>query len=143
MKMTTIEMDPNKFYSILVDVKDLNLQKTIDFINKIKGVYESQNIKAVYSAVVDGTPILTINEIDRTTLPVNLNDKLYIINEGKVYPVYVTAIKIDNKKNGNRICVAGTFHYSDDYTHDYRATFPFESLGKTLFRSKEEAKANL
>lgn len=72
-------------------------------------------------------------------LPVNLHDKVYVNYKGNTYPVYVTAIRIDNKKHNNRICVSGTFHFSEDYAYDYSATFTFESVGKTLFRTAEEA----
>ena len=76
---------------------------------------------------------------DYTRLPVSLNEKLYVNYKGQTYPVYVTAIRIDNKRHNNRICVCGTFHFSEDYAHDYSATFSFDSVGKTLFKSPEDA----
>jgi hypothetical protein len=59
--------------------------------------------------------------------------------KGGVYPVKVNAIRIDTKKNNHRICVWGTFHLYEDYSHEYKATFPFDSIGKSLFYTDSEA----
>lgn len=139
-----LEMDPNKIYTVIVEVGDMDKISTMDFLQRVKYLYEQQGItNAVYAASSHGISNIILQETNPTILPVNVSDKLYIINKGNIYPVFVRAIRLDAKSTRNRIHVAGTFHYSDSYVHNYKATFPFESLGKTLFRSEEEAKANL
>lgn len=82
-------------------------------------------------------------------LPCKVGDTLYINYkylrnwESKTYPVRVNAIRLDTKKNNHRICVRGTFHLKEDYSHNYMATFKFDSIGKTLFRTREEAEQAL
>ena len=79
--------------------------------------------------------------------PCKVGDVLYVIfkayNEEKVYPVNVSAIRMDTKKNNNRVCVWGTFHITEFYAHEYKATFKFDSIGKTVFLTREEAEAKL
>ena len=58
------------------------------------------------------------------------------------YPVKVYAFRFDNKKKSMRMCVKGDFEntsYGGRYTHSYLATFGLESVGKTVFLTKEEA----
>ena len=80
-------------------------------------------------------------------LPCKVGDVLYVVfkayNEEKVYPVNVSAIRMDTKKNNNRVCVWGTFHITKFYAHEYKATFKFDSIGKTVFLTREEAEAKL
>ena len=76
-------------------------------------------------------------------LPCKVGDRMYVKYKGIVYPVRVDAIRIDTKKNNHRICVRGTFHLYNDYSHEYKATFPFESIGKSLFYTNSEAKGGL
>ena len=79
--------------------------------------------------------------------PCKVGDVLYVIfkayNEEKVYPVNVSAIRMDTKKNNNRVCVWGTFHITEFYAHEYKATFKFDSIGKAVFLTREEAEAKL
>ena len=72
-------------------------------------------------------------------LPCKVGDKMYVIYKGIAYPVRVNAIRIDTKKNNHRICVSGTFHLYEDYDHNYKATFPFDSIGKSLYYTEKEA----
>ena len=73
-------------------------------------------------------------------LPCKVGDTMYVIYEGVVRPVKVNAIRLDTKKNNHRICVWGTFHLYEYYSHKYKATFPFDSIGKRLFYTDSEAK---
>jgi hypothetical protein len=72
-------------------------------------------------------------------LPCRVGDTMYVKYKGIAYPVKVNAIRIDTKKNNHRICVSGTFHLYEYYDHDYKATFPFDSIGKSLFYTEAEA----
>ena len=82
-------------------------------------------------------------------MPCKVGDTLYVNFqylrswENKTYPVTVNAIRLDTKKNNHRICVNGTFHLREDYSHNYMATFNFDNIGKTIFRTREEAEAKL
>lgn len=73
-------------------------------------------------------------------LPCKVGDTMYVKYDGVVFPVVVNAIRLDTKKNSNRICVTGTIHLYGDYSHKYKATFPFNSIGKSLFYTEAEAK---
>ena len=78
--------------------------------------------------------------------PCKVGDILYVIykwHNEKVYPVKVSAIRMDTKKNSNRICVWGTFHITESYAHEYKATFKFDNLGKNVFLTREEAERAL
>ena len=72
-------------------------------------------------------------------LPCKVGDVMYVNYKDNVYPVTVNAIRIDTKKNNHRICVWGTFHLDESYAHEYKATFPFDSIGKSLFYTDLEA----
>ena len=72
-------------------------------------------------------------------LPCKVGDTMYVKYKGIAYPVKVNAIRIDTKKNNHRICVSGTFHLYEDYDHNYKATFPFDSIGKSLFYTEAGA----
>lgn len=64
----------------------------------------------------------------------------------EVYPVEAYAFRYDDKKNNMRVCVEGRFkidEYGGNYTHFYRATFPWESVGKTVFLTQKEAEKAL
>ena len=63
MKMQIIEMDTNKIYSIMVEVGDMKKQDVVEHLEKIKTLYEALDIKAVYCAMRDGIPLVTINEV--------------------------------------------------------------------------------
>lgn len=82
-------------------------------------------------------------------MPCKVGDTLYVNFqylrswENKTYPVTVNAIRLDTKKNNHRICVNGTFHLSENYSHNYMATFNFDNIGKTIFRTREEAEKAL
>ena len=57
-------------------------------------------------------------------------------------PVKVYALRFDTKKNNMRICVEGKFKissYDGSYPHYYNGTFAWNSVGKTVFLTKEEA----
>lgn len=58
-----IEMDINKVYSIIVEVEDMPKAEVIEYLNRVKSLYEEKGIKAIYSAMSYGVPTLTINEI--------------------------------------------------------------------------------
>ena len=66
MKIKTIEMDTDKVYSIIVEVGDMHKNEALEFLNKVKSLYEALGIIAVYSAMTYGVPIITINEIQST-----------------------------------------------------------------------------
>lgn len=72
-------------------------------------------------------------------LPCMVGDTMYVKYKGIAYPVNVNAIRVDTKKNNHRICVLGTFHLYEYYDHNYKATFPFDSIGKSLFYTEAEA----
>lgn len=64
----------------------------------------------------------------------------------EIYPVRVYALRFDTKKNNMRLCVTGTFEitaYGGWFTHNYMGTFPWDSVGKTLFLTREEAERAL
>lgn len=71
--------------------------------------------------------------------PVNVDDVVYIVYKKNVYPVTVCAVKIDTKTNSNRFCVEGRIQVVGGYEHRYAATFKWESVGKTVFLTQEEA----
>ena len=61
-------------------------------------------------------------------------------------PVKVYAYRIDTKKNNMRICVEGNIKistYGGHYIHYYNGTFKWDSVGKTVFLTKEEAEEKL
>ena len=64
----------------------------------------------------------------------------------KIYPVKVYALRFDTKKNNMRICVEGKFKITDfggEFTHYYNGTFTWNSVGKTVFLTREEAEQKL
>lgn len=63
MTIQTIEMDTNKVYSISVEVGDMPIAEVIEYLNRVKSLYEGLGIKAVYSAIHDDVPVITINEV--------------------------------------------------------------------------------
>ena len=63
MEIKTVEMDTNKVYSIIVEVGDMPKNEVVDYLNRVKSLYEEHGIKAVYSAMSFGVPVITINEI--------------------------------------------------------------------------------
>ena len=84
--------------------------------------------------------------------PCKVGDTLWIrwsLSQGHkkdIYPVKVYALRFDTKKNNKRICVEGHFKitsYGGSYTHYYNGTFAWESIGKTVFLTKEEAEKAL
>lgn len=71
--------------------------------------------------------------------PVKVGDKVYIKYQKKIYPVTVYAIRVDTKTNSKRICVDDWLQIDEYYQHSYTATFKWESIGKTIFLTREEA----
>ena len=63
MEIQTIEMDPNKVYSIIVEVGDMNKAEAVDYLKSVRSMYEEKGINAIYSIMQHGVPMLTINEI--------------------------------------------------------------------------------
>ena len=63
MKIEAIELDPNKVYSIMVEVGNFTYDQAIEHLQEVKSLYESKGIKAVYTAMSQGVPNVTINEI--------------------------------------------------------------------------------
>ena len=63
MEIKTIEMDTDKVYSIIVEVGDMPKNEVVDYLSRVKSLYEERGIKAVYSAMSFGVPVITINEI--------------------------------------------------------------------------------
>lgn len=75
--------------------------------------------------------------------PVKVGDTVYIQYKKKIYPVDVYAIRYDTKTNNKRICVEGWLQIDEWYQHSYSATFKWESVGKTVFLTREEAEKAL
>ena len=84
--------------------------------------------------------------------PCKVGDTLWVqwsLSKGHkndIYPVKVYALRYDTKKNNMRICVEGHFKitaYGGNYTHYYNGTFAWNSVGKTVFLTKEEAEQAL
>lgn len=75
-------------------------------------------------------------------MPCKVDDTMYVKYKDIIRSVKVTAIRIDTKKNNHRICVEGGFPEGKYTTHHYQATFNFDSIGKTLFRTEAEAKGD-
>lgn len=75
-------------------------------------------------------------------LPVQIGQKLFAVwkdwRDWKITPCEVYAIRIDTKKNNKRFCVEEIENNHSAYI-SYNATFKFDSLGKTIFTTKEEA----
>ncbi len=70
----------------------------------------------------------------------------YCKSKEETRPVKVYALRFDTKKNNMRICVEANFEissYGGSYTHYYNGTFAWNSVGKTVFLTKEEAEAAL
>lgn len=63
MKIKAIELDPNKVYSIMVEVGSMNYSEAVKHLETVKSLYESMGIKAVYTAMSQGVPNITINEV--------------------------------------------------------------------------------
>lgn len=64
----------------------------------------------------------------------------------KIYPVKVYALRYDTKKNNMRLCVEANFEITDyggRFNHHYIGTFPWDSVGKTVFLTREEAEQAL
>jgi hypothetical protein len=63
-----------------------------------------------------------------------------------IYPVKVYALRFDTKRNNMRICVEGDFEitaYGGYFTHHYIGTFAWDSVGKSVFLTREEAERAL
>ena len=84
--------------------------------------------------------------------PCKVGDTLWVLwsltkaQKKEVYPVEAYALRYDDKKNNMRVCVEGRFKiekYDGYYTHFYRGTFPWESVGKTIFHTREAAERAL
>lgn len=75
--------------------------------------------------------------------PCKVGDTIYVKFKKEVYPVFVYAVRVDTKKNDKRICVSGTFELAMSYKHDYNATFKWESIGKSVFLTREAAEKAL
>lgn len=83
--------------------------------------------------------------------PCKVGDTVWIrwgIHEStkKIYPVKVYALRYDTKKNNMRLCVEANFEITDygrRFNHHYIGTFPWDSVGKTVFLSREEAEQAL
>ena len=84
--------------------------------------------------------------------PCKVGDTLWVLwsltkaQKKEIYPVEAYALRYDDKKNNLRVCVEGCFKiekYDGHYTHFYRGTFAWESIGKTIFRTREEAEQAL
>ena len=63
MEIQTIEMDPSKVYSIIVEVGDMNKAEVADYLKRVRSMYEEKGISAIYSIMQHGVSMLTINEI--------------------------------------------------------------------------------
>ena len=94
------------------------------------------------------------NEIEQgklIELPCKVGDTVWIrwgIHEStkKIYPVKVYALRYDTKKNNMRLCVEANFEITDyggRFNHHYIGTFPWDSVGKTVFLTREEAEQAL
>lgn len=83
--------------------------------------------------------------------PCKVGDTVWIrwgIHEStkKIYPVKVYALRYDTKKNNMRLCVEANFEITDygrRFNHHYIGTFPWDSVGKTVFLTREEAEQAL
>ena len=84
--------------------------------------------------------------------PCKVGDTMWVVwsytksQKQKVYPAKVYALRYDDKKNSMRVCVEGTFKmdkYDGYYYRDYRGTFSWQNVGKTVFLTKEEAEKAL
>lgn len=74
---------------------------------------------------------------------VRVGDTVYIEYKNKIYPVDVYAIRYDTKTNNKRICVEGWLQIDKCYRHRYSATFRWESIGKAVFLTYEDAEKTL
>lgn len=74
---------------------------------------------------------------------VRVGDIVYIQYKNKIYPVDVYAIRYDTKTNNKRICVEGWLQIDKCYRHRYSATFRWESIGKSVFLTYEDAEKAL
>ena len=78
------------------------------------------------------------------TVPtVRIEDTVYIQYKNKIYPVDVYAIRYDTKTNNKRFCVEGWLEIDKCYLHRYSATFKWESIGKSVFLTYEDAEKAL
>lgn len=84
--------------------------------------------------------------------PCKVGDTLWVqwsltkAHKKEIYPVKVYALRYDTKERSKRICVEGQFKlhaYGGWYNHYYNATFSWDSIGKTVFLTKEEAEKAL
>ncbi len=71
--------------------------------------------------------------------PVKVGDIVYVVFKQHIYPVTVSAVKIDTKTNAKRFCVEAWIQDDRMYAHRYAATYKWESVGKTVFLTQEEA----
>ncbi len=82
-------------------------------------------------------------------MPCKVGDRLWVLwsptkaQKKKVYPVKAYALRYDDKKNNMRVCVEGWFKHHGNYNHFYRGTFLWESVGKTVFLTRDEAEKAL
>jgi hypothetical protein len=75
-----------------------------------------------------------------------VNWENYGTGKKETHQASVYALRFDTKKNNMRICVEGNFEvkaYGGRFTHYYNATFAWNSVGKTLFLTREEAEKAL
>ena len=61
MKIQTIEMDPDKVYSISVEIGDMPWDEAIKLLDALKSAYGIQGIKGVYNVTRHSVPAIIIN----------------------------------------------------------------------------------
>ena len=63
LNINYMELDPNKVYHIAVEVGDMDVKDTENHLNKVKALFSSYGIKAVYSAMIYGVHSVTITDL--------------------------------------------------------------------------------
>lgn len=64
LSINCMELDPNKIYHIAVEVGDMNVKDAEDHLTKVKDLFSSYGIKAIYSAMTYGIHNVTITDLN-------------------------------------------------------------------------------
>ena len=63
LNINCMELDPNKVYHIEVEVGDMSVKDTENHLIKVRDLFDSYGIKAVYSAMNYGVHSVTITDL--------------------------------------------------------------------------------
>lgn len=99
-----------------------------------------------YDSIDEAVIAWTGSELTTDRSPVQIGDELWVRYDGKIFPVTVFEIKSidrlvgDTLHTSRRIGVIGR-RPKGEYTRAYKSHFNWSSIGKSIFRTEDDAKA--